>query len=657
MLRFDVKNFITVLVLFSLIAVINNNPLSGQTVLISAGSTWQYLDNGTDQGTSWQNIAFDDNDWASGLAQLGYGDGDETTVVSYGPNSNNKYVTTYFRQKFNVTNPSQYIGLLLKLLRDDGAVVYLNSVEIKRSNMPAGTINYQTKASHSISGSEEDVFYEYFVDPTYLVDGTNLIAVEIHQRSVTSSDMSFDLELITTTQLPALTRKAPYLIYPGRNTDMQVIWQLNKTVTCKIEWGTDTTYSSGNEQTMEFGNDHQHTYTITDLAPSMKYFYRVIAVTDTSTGSFRAAPASDATKVKFIAYGDTRSQPANHNLIAKEILTALTEDADLQSVIIATGDYVSNGDDESDWDNQFFSPSYLNIQTVLASFPIQGAIGNHEGSGLLFKKYFPYPFINKRYWSFDYGPAHFVIVDQYTNYNTGSDQLNWIENDLATTSKPWKFIVLHEPGWSAGGGHSNDSGVQRNIQPLCEKYGVDIVFGGHNHYYSRAVVNGIQHVTTGGGGAPLYGSNSNYPYIVSTANFHHFCKVEIDGSLLNFTAVEPAGNIIDEFTIDKNVSYVERLTGEAIQPEFILYPAYPNPFNLSTTITFTIPVSSNVELSIYDIKGQKVKTLINIKLETGFHKFTWNGKDHSGKSVTSGIYIYHIKTEKYRSSGKMILLK
>lgn len=165
------------------------------TTLITMGSTYKYLDNGSNQGTAWKEAGFDDTRWAQGPAQLGYGDGDEQTVVSYGPNANNKYVTTYFRRTFTVSDPSQFTSLVLKLLRDDGAVVYLNGTELARSNMPAGAIAYTTLAAATVGGTDESTFYSYAVSPNQLHTGENVLAVEIHQSDVTSSDISFDLEL------------------------------------------------------------------------------------------------------------------------------------------------------------------------------------------------------------------------------------------------------------------------------------------------------------------------------------------------------------------------------------------------------------------------------------------------------------------------------
>jgi hypothetical protein len=159
--------------------------------IVARGSVWKYLDNGSDQATAWRATDFVDSGWASGNAQLGYGDGDEAKVVSYGPDSANKYITTYFRKSFEVTSPSQYQSLRLRVLRDDGAVVNLNGQEVARGNMPAGAVNYRTLAS----GVVEDTLDEFTLDPSKLRTGTNVFAVEIHQAGGNSSDISFDLEL------------------------------------------------------------------------------------------------------------------------------------------------------------------------------------------------------------------------------------------------------------------------------------------------------------------------------------------------------------------------------------------------------------------------------------------------------------------------------
>ena len=81
------------------------------TLLVESGETWKYLDDGMDQGTAWREPAFDDSLWLSDVAELGYGDGNETTVVSYGDDENDKHVTTYFRRAFDIADPSSIEAL------------------------------------------------------------------------------------------------------------------------------------------------------------------------------------------------------------------------------------------------------------------------------------------------------------------------------------------------------------------------------------------------------------------------------------------------------------------------------------------------------------------------------------------------------------------
>ena len=172
----------------------------GTFAMISPGAVWKYVDNGSDQGTGWRSLYFDDSLWAQGPAQLGYGDGDESTVVYSGPDATNKFITTYFRRFWTVLDRSLISGLTLRLLRDDGAVVYLNGIEVHRSNMPTGTVASSTLALVAVSDAEERTFLAAPIVTTYLRTGTNLLAVEIHQNGPASTDVSFDLELLAATR-------------------------------------------------------------------------------------------------------------------------------------------------------------------------------------------------------------------------------------------------------------------------------------------------------------------------------------------------------------------------------------------------------------------------------------------------------------------------
>jgi hypothetical protein len=169
-------------------------PPTGGT-LVARGSTWRYLDNGSNQGTAWRAPSFNDSSWKQGPAQLGYGDGDEATVISYGPSASQKYLTSYYRRQFLADPSSLGSTLTLNLLRDDGAVVYLNGTEIVRTNIPTGTVTSTTYSISPVSGNAEQTFLTFNVPASLLVDGTNTIAVEIHQDYRADSDSSFDLSL------------------------------------------------------------------------------------------------------------------------------------------------------------------------------------------------------------------------------------------------------------------------------------------------------------------------------------------------------------------------------------------------------------------------------------------------------------------------------
>lgn len=170
-----------------------SNP--ADSVMIPFGSNWRFLSDGSDQGTSWREPAFDDSSWSSGDGQLGYGDGDEETNVGYAGTESTKNATTYFRHQFNVTSPGALASIELDLLYDDGAVVYLNGHRIAAANMPSGEPSFDFYIGSTSSDNQRESFT---INSSLLVEGSNTIAVEIHQEGGSSSDISFDLEMVAT---------------------------------------------------------------------------------------------------------------------------------------------------------------------------------------------------------------------------------------------------------------------------------------------------------------------------------------------------------------------------------------------------------------------------------------------------------------------------
>jgi hypothetical protein len=256
-----------------------------QTVtLLPSGSVWSYSDTGADLGTFWSQAAFDDNSWPSGQAQLGYGDGDEATVVNGGP-VNARFVTTYFRHRFTLADASLYSGLSLRLLRDDGAIVYLNGTEVFRSNMPGGSVNYLTAALTAVAGGDEFTFFLANVNSALLLSGENVLAVEIHQVNPTSSDISFDLELQAT-----------------------------------LSTGPAVILSQPQSQTLSEGSTAQLTVVAQGLPPlSYRWFFFVSAL-------------SDATNATLVLPNVTTNLSGNYRVVVSNSFRSVTSDVAILTV-------------------------------------------------------------------------------------------------------------------------------------------------------------------------------------------------------------------------------------------------------------------------------------------------------------------------------------
>jgi predicted phosphodiesterase len=352
---------------------------------------------------------------------------------------------------------------------------------------------------------------------------------------------------ITPTPLPQLDLlKGPYMVFGQTPMDVTVLWQDAARRDFTFEWGSDLSYSFGSTEPVKDPDSGIYRMELQDLNPGIKYVYRISADGAEANGSFYT-PVTDSETLTFWAYGDTRSGPEIHDQIASEILNQISSDPLAQTFVLSTGDLMNTAEETSLQENEF-SLVTPHIRQLQASLPVVNVMGNHDGTAI-FKKYFPYPYTDTFDWSFDYGPAHFTVIDQYIDLAVGTRRYGWLENDLASSRKPWKVILLHEPGWSAGP-HPNNETIQNLIQPLAERYGVDLVIAGHNHYFARATVQGVTHLTTGGGGAQLYEPGNGWSFIQTTISAYHFLKLSFSGLILTVEIISPAGELLESFTID-----------------------------------------------------------------------------------------------------------
>ncbi len=352
----------------------------------------------------------------------------------------------------------------------------------------------------------------------------------------------FLISLTTFFSLQAQFRKAPYLIYSGDNTTMKIMFQAFDYQKYTIKWGLNEECAGGSKKITENGeNDHIYTFIVKSLIPSKKYFYKIIAENNTEfTGSFFAAPQNKNRNVNFYVFGDTRSNTAVQNKLSEAILKHSANNSGFQTFALHTGDWVMRGNCEKVWDKDYFNQNYKNNIKLRSEIPIMGTRGNHELYGCkkqkenLFIKYFRYPYVekDKTYYCFNYGQVQIFVLDQYSKFNENSEQYKWLIKSLSESEYKWKFILLHAPAWSAGR-HSDEKEqifIQTHIQKLAEKYKVQMIFAGHNHFYAHCLVNGVHHMTLGGGGARLYKPNQNAQNLIKAEKTNHFSAVQIAGN-------------------------------------------------------------------------------------------------------------------------------
>jgi hypothetical protein len=172
----------------SLVVETAPGPAPAVTHLIPLGAAWKYWDRSTSPGTAWNDPGFNDANWEVGPAHLGYGDGDESSVVDRPTN----FATTYFRHEFEIEDVSGMGSVALRLIRDDAAAVYVNGLEVFRdATLPADATGTTYARAVGIENGQATIF----LDPNLFIAGRNVIAIEVHQESPTSSDLSFDLRL------------------------------------------------------------------------------------------------------------------------------------------------------------------------------------------------------------------------------------------------------------------------------------------------------------------------------------------------------------------------------------------------------------------------------------------------------------------------------
>jgi hypothetical protein len=346
---------------------------------------------------------------------------------------------------------------------------------------------------------------------------------------------------------------------------------------------------------VEFGTAALQQIRIKGLTPGRAYMYRVVLKgVEGPWHSFKTAPAASSA-IRFAVWGDSQSGPPMNERVVLQMARFRPD------IALHVGDTVGTGANLNEWVDRHLFP----LRHLSAEVPTYIAIGNHEYGGYWetnprvcppFERYFDHPTQrsgNEYWYSFDYGPARFIILD--ANKSSGpkgdrippdSPQYAWLARELADAARKakWIFVLFHQPPYSecwGGRYYDGEPHLRQEIVPLLEKYKVDIVLSGHTHDYERGLPhppynpangsgNEAVYIITGGGGGAL--DNHKYyewPQIDlpdHPANpsddapdqgryyKYHFCLVEIDGGRLHFTAhaVNADGSyagILDQFEL------------------------------------------------------------------------------------------------------------
>jgi len=309
-----------------------------------------------------------------------------------------------------------------------------------------------------------------------------------------------------------------------------------------------------------------HAVTLRGLDPATRYFYKVVAGAVSLTAgddTLHTAPAGPK-PFRFVAFGDCGVDDPNQFAVAARV-DSLNPD-----LALILGDVIYESGEADNYTPRYFTP-YRPMLRRSVWYPV---VGNHDivtENGKPFAGAFHLPTNSRdgseKYYSFDYGNAHFVALDG--NDKRNADMLDWVDADLAATKKRWKFVYFHQPIYSDPGKHGSDLELRARLEPILVKHHVDLAFSGHNHFFSRSYPirngtavdtaqgssyrdpGGVIYIVSGGGGRHLYEVTRGDPLIRSAYSVFHTMAVDVVGDSLYARAVLPGGRVFDSFSIVK----------------------------------------------------------------------------------------------------------
>jgi predicted phosphodiesterase len=439
-------------------------------------------------------------------------------------------------------------------------------------------------------------------------------------------------------------KKGPYLAEPGR-LSMTIRWECDQPDDTEVYFWPDESPGKTHKARLigeKFGA-YLYEAQLTGLQPDTKYFYQVIIGNTKSPVSYFKTTPEKKSAIKFIAMGDSRSNPDIFKVVVDRANNLAPD------FIISMGDLVENGGNYQQWEDFYFGV----VSDVINHIPLISTLGDHEGdgdNGELFR-YFLYPdlSVNALWFSFDYGAAHFVSLDY--RHPDNEEMIEWFKTDMSETDAKWKFVYYHRPSYNLGG-HRSTWG--KEIWPaLFREYQVDIVFAGHSHIYERFYplrpsaqpdAWPVTYITTAGAGAGLY-EIVEHPYLAVTKSINHFSYIELNDDQLNFSVYLNDGSVLDQFSITKTSGKYDSAYLSLVKPQEELdvlgiFASAISP-TLSSIPLFEEPARVNIEMesSLIPIAVEYVITLSG-ESENFYRMEPVKGLLQQGKNekVTLNIY-------------------
>jgi len=332
-------------------------------------------------------------------------------------------------------------------------------------------------------------------------------------------------------------RRGPYIQSITTNSAV-IVWETDQPTPSSVIYGATPACSSRVDDPAQ---TTEHAIKITGLTPYTTYYYNVTGSCQAPDRSrtFKTAAGPDQTQFTFVVFGDTQSQPDIHRTVVEQI-NEMEPD-----FLIHTGDLVQAGNNTAQWET-FFAIE----RDLLDHVPFFPTMGNHEDGADIYPQRFILPG-NEQWYTFDYGNVRFVSlrVDGIAQFKPDTEQYAWIEDTLAANTQPWLVVYFHIPPFSGTEIDYPSRKGQELLVPLFEKYGVDVVFNGHDHNYQRSMVHGITYIISGGGGGPLYDVVLFEDHLITYEVTHNFIHGTVDGNTLSLVALALDGREIDRVTL------------------------------------------------------------------------------------------------------------